>query len=169
MGYIHDTHMSQFIPPTAFHFSTATMTQIAGQVAGTISLHRAANNQTSLITIPVMIPSNSIALKGAYLVSVELDYENTTAAISTSMTPTVYSVARGADTAVAVVSTLPSTYTPVQANLLLQDQVKCTVTLTTPVWIDNDVYILVQFSLVAGAGGSTQEFLGAVANYTLRL
>jgi len=169
MGYIHDTHMSQFIPPTAFHFSTATMTQTAGQVAGTISLHRAANNQTSLITIPVMIPSNSIALKGAYLVSVELDYENTTAAISTSMTPTVYSVARGADTAVAVVSTLTSTYTPVQANLLLQDQVKCTVTLTTPVWIDNDVYILVQFSLVAGAGGSTQEFLGAVANYTLRL
>ena len=169
MGYVHDTHMAQYIPPTAFHFSTATMTQVAGQVAGTIALHRAAANQTSLITIPVMIPSNSIALKGAYLTSIEVDYENTTGAISTSMTPVVYSVARGADTAVAVVSTLTSTYTPVQANLLLQDQVKCTVTLTTPVWVDNDVYILVQFSLIAGGGGSTQEFYAAVANFTLRV
>ena len=169
MGYVHDAHMSQYIPPNAFHFSTGTITYAAGAVTGTIAAHRAAANQTTLITIPVMIPSNSVALKGAYLTSVELDYENLTAAISTSMTPTVYSVARGADTAVAVVSTLTSTYTPVQANLLLQDQVKCTVTLTTPVWIDNDVYILVQFALIAGAGGSTQDFLGAVANYTLRV
>jgi hypothetical protein len=169
MGYIHDTHMAQYIPPTAFHFSTATMTQTAGQVTGTIAMHRAAGNQTSLITIPVMIPSNSVGLKGSYLTSVELDYENTTAAISTSMTPSVFKVTRGADTAVAVVSTLTSTYTPAQANLLLVDQVRCTVTLTTPIWIDNDEYVLVQFALVAGAGGNTTEFYGAVANFTARL
>ena len=55
---IHDTAMSQFIPPTLFHFSTGTITEVAGQQTGTICEHRAAANQTTLITIPVLIPSN---------------------------------------------------------------------------------------------------------------
>ncbi len=75
MGYVHDTSMSQFIPPTLFHFSTATITYVAGQVAGTIVAHRAAGEQTTLITIPIIVPSNSVALKGSYLKSIEIDYE----------------------------------------------------------------------------------------------
>ena len=33
MGYVHDTQMSQFIPPSAMHFVTGTWTDAAGQVA----------------------------------------------------------------------------------------------------------------------------------------
>jgi hypothetical protein len=66
---IHDTHMSKYIPPTLFHFSTGTITEIAGQTTGTIVEHRAAANQTTLITIPILIPSNSSPLKGSYLKS----------------------------------------------------------------------------------------------------
>ncbi len=72
---IHNTHFSQFIPPTLFHAATGTFTWIAGDVAGTIILHRAAANETSVITIPITIPSNSVALQGSKLTSIEVDYE----------------------------------------------------------------------------------------------
>ena len=51
--------MSQYIPPTLFHFSTGTITEVAGQQTDMICEHRAAANQTTLITIPIVIPSNS--------------------------------------------------------------------------------------------------------------
>src|SRR5512136_1913298 len=100
---IHDTAMSQFIPPTLFHFSTGTITEIAGQTTGTIVEHRAAANQTTLITIPIVNPSNSVALKGSYLKSIEIDYEILTAE-PTSITFTVNKVTRGADGADATVT-----------------------------------------------------------------
>ncbi len=71
MGYVHDTHMSQFIPPTAFHCVTGTWTYTAGTVAGTISKHKATADDTYVVNIPIMIPTNSVALKGAKLASVE--------------------------------------------------------------------------------------------------
>jgi hypothetical protein len=168
-GYVHDTAMSQYIPPTAFHFATATMTQIAGAVTGTIALHRAAAAQTTIITIPVMIPSNSVALKGAYLKSIEIDYENLAAAIGTSLTPVINKVTRGADLAVAVVASLAFSQLPSLADSLIQHQHKLVLTLTTPIWIDNDEYVLVQLTMVATANSGTNDFLGAVANFTLRL
>ena len=99
---IHDTAMSQFIPCSLFHFSTGTITDVAGQVAGTIVRHRAAANQTTLITIPVTVPSNSVALKGSYLKSIEIDYEILVAE-PTSLTWTINKVTRGADGADATV------------------------------------------------------------------
>jgi hypothetical protein len=160
--------MSQYIPPTLFHGVTGTFTQTAGQVAGTISFHRAAANQTSVITIPVTLPSNSAAQKGAYLKSIEIDYENTVAE-PTSMTWTVNKVTRGAEGAVAVVAAQAKTDTVAAAAAKTADQHRQVLTLTTPIWIDNDEYVLVELSLVAGAGGTVNDFLGAVANFTLRL
>jgi len=168
MGYVHDTAMSQVIPPSLFHFSTATITYIAGQVAGTIVAHRGAANQTSLITIPVVIPSNSVALKGAYLKSIEVDYEILTAE-PTSITPTVNLVTRGADNAVAVVTAQISTQSPAAAAAKTVDQHKLVITLTTPIWILNTQYVLLELAMVAGGGGNTSDFLGAVANFTERI
>ncbi len=48
------------------------------------------------------------------------------------------------------------------------DEHKQVITITTPEWVDNDVYYLLQISLVAGATNSTEKFLGAFANFTLR-
>ena len=72
---INNAHFSQYIPPTLFHGVTGTFTHAAGDVAGTIAMNRAAGNETSVITIPIMIPSNSIALQGAKLKSIEVDYQ----------------------------------------------------------------------------------------------
>jgi hypothetical protein len=168
MGYTTDTHMCQYIPPTLFHAVTGTFTWTAGSVPGTIAKHRAAANETSVINIPIVIPSNSIALKGAMLKSIEVDFENATGVISTSLTPLLNKVTRGIENAVAVVTTPVITYTPDAAGLLTQTPHKLVVTLTTPEWVDNDVFYLLELTLVAGGGGSTQDFLGAVANFTLR-
>ena len=168
MGYVHDTHVSQYIPPTAFHCVTGTYTNAAGVIAGTIAKHRAAAASTGVVTIPIMIPGNSVALKGAKLVSIEVDYENKVGEAD-SFTWTLNKVTRGADTAVAVVAAVTKTNTIADADAKTVDQHKQVITVTTPAWIDNDEYYLLELSLVAGAGGNTAKFLGAVANYTLRL
>jgi hypothetical protein len=165
---IHDTAMAQVIPCSLFHFSTGTITDIAGQVAGTIVKHRAAANQTTLITIPIVIPSNSVALKGSYLKSVEIDYEIMTAE-PTSLTFTVNLVTRGADGADAGVVAQAHTATLTAATSKTVDEHKNVLTITSPFWIDNDQYVLVEIALEAGAGGNTADFLAAVANFTLRM
>lgn len=168
MGYLHDTHMSQYIPPTAFHCVTGTFTHAAGQVAGTICIHRAAANETSVITIPIPLPSNSIALKGTLLKSIEVDYEILIAE-PTSITWTLNKITRGADGAVATVAAVTKTNTVADAAAKTVGQHKQTITITTPAWIDNDEEYVLQCSMVAGIGGNTTDFLGAVANFTARL
>ena len=168
MGYVNDTAMSQVIPCSLFHFSTATITDVAGQVTGTIVKHRAAVNQTSLITIPITVPSNSVGLKGSYLKSIEIDYEILTAE-PTSLTFTVNLVTRGADTAVATVTAQAKACNLTAASCKTVDQHKAILTLTTPIWIANTQYVLVEMALVADASGNTADFLAAVANFTERL
>ena len=168
MGYVHDTAMSQFVPPTVMHGVTGTYTNAAGAVAGTIALHRAAAASTGVINIPIILPSNLVAMKGAYLKSVEVDYECLLAA-ATSVTFTMNKVTRGADGAVAVVSAVTVTQDLTAAtDAADQDQHKCTVTVTTPAWIDNDEYYLLVMTAICG-GTVTLDILGAVINYTLRV
>jgi hypothetical protein len=168
MGYVHDTQMSQYIPPNLAHCITGTWTDVAGQVAGTIARHKAAAAETTTINIPIILPSNAAALKGALLKSVEVDYEVLVLA-ATSVTLSIVKVVRGADTAVAVVSA------PAGAQLLTaattaanMDQHRDKFTLTTPAYIDNDEYYFLK--IVAVCAATTQlDLLGAVANFTLRL
>jgi hypothetical protein len=168
MGYVHDTAMSQYIPPTAFHCVTGTWTLAAGQVSGTIVQIKAANAETSTINIPILIPSNSVALKGAKLASVEIDYEIRTSA-ATSITASMNKVTRGADTADAVVASVTVTQDLAAAVAAATvDEHKLVVTVTTPFWIDNDEYVLLKIAAVCAAG-TVLEFLGAVANYTFRV
>lgn len=165
---VHNTHVSQYIPPTAWSYVTGTFTHAAGAVAGTIAMNRAAANETSVVTIPILVPSNSIALNGAKLTSIEVDYEIFTAE-PTSITWTLNKVTRGADTAVAVVAAVTKTDGVAAASAKTVDQHKQTITITTPAWVDNDEYYLLEMSIAAGAGGNTTKFYGAVANYTLRV
>jgi hypothetical protein len=168
MGYVHDTGMTQYIPPTAMQGLTGTFTLAAGAVAGTLAFHRAAAAQTSVIYIPVEIPGNSGASKGCLLKSIEVDYENLLAA-ATSVTFALSKVTRGANLAVAVVSAVTVTQSPAaSAGAEVQDQIKATITLTTPEWVSNNTYYILTMTIVAG-GTITNDILGAFANYTLRL
>jgi hypothetical protein len=165
---IHNTHMSQYIPPTLWHFVTGTFTSVAGTVSGTIAINRANANETSVITIPIMIPSNSVALQGAKLVSIEVDYVVKTGE-PTSLTWTLNKVTRGVEGSVASVDAITKTDTIAAADSHAVDEHKQVITITTPEWVDNDVYYLLEISLIAGAANNTEHFLGAVANFTLRV
>jgi hypothetical protein len=172
MGYVHDTHMSQYIPPNAFHFvGGGTITDAAGQVTDTTCKHMAAiggGGGTQTVNIPIMIPSNSSALKGSYLKSFEVDYEVLIAACN-SVTAVLHKIVRGADGAVAVESEPAITQDLTAATDAADvDQHKLTVTLTTPAWIDNDEYYLLEMQMAAAAT-TTIDYLGAVVNYTVRM
>ena len=168
MGYVHDTNMSQFIPPNLAHCVTGTWTDVAGQVAGTIVRHKAATAETSTINIPIILPSNHIALKGSLLKYVELDHEILVAA-ATSVTLSIVKVVRGADTAVAVVSAPAGTQTLTAAtSAATVDQHRDRFTLTTPAFIDDDEIYFLKVVIVAAA--TTQvDIIGAVAYFTARL
>jgi hypothetical protein len=163
---IHNTHFAQYIPPDAMNFVTGTWADAAGQVAGTICKHKTANAETSSVTIPILIPSNSIGLNGAKLASVEFDYEILVADL-TSIIATIKKITRGVYTTVAVATAVTFTQASTAANARVTDQHKLVLTLDTPAWIDNDEYYLVALSCVAPA--TTQlDLLGAVANFTFR-
>jgi hypothetical protein len=166
---MNNTHFAQWIPPTEFHCVTGTWTNAAGAVAGTIAKHVAATDEASVINIPVVVPSNSIALQGAKLDSIEIDFEILDAACD-ALAAVVNKVTRGADGAVAVVASLPFSYDTghdTAEERVDVDQHRMTLTLTTPVWLDNDEYVLVEIT-ADKAGTTTMDFLAAVANYTLR-
>ncbi len=165
----HNTHMCQFIPPGAMHFVTGTWTDAAGQVAGTIVKHKAAAAETSVVNIPIIIPSNSVALQGSKLESIEIDFEILVAALTTH-TAVVNKVTRGADGAVAVVAAQTFTYDTghdAAGERVDVDQHKMTLTITTPFFVDNDEYVLVELTMVAPAT-TTIDVLGAFANFTAR-
>jgi len=162
--------MSQYIPPTLFHCITGTWTQAAGAVAGTIAKHVAATDEASVVTIPIMLPSNSQGLQGAYLKSIEIDYEILIAACD-AVDAVVNKVTRGADGAVAVVAAQAFTYDTghdVDTERYDVDQHKMTITITTPFWLDNDVYVLLELTFDKAAT-TTVDLLGAVANFDLEI
>jgi hypothetical protein len=169
MGYTHNTHMSQYIPPTLFHCVTGTWTLAAGAVAGTIAKHVAAADETSVINIPVIVPSNSVDQQGAYLKSIEIDFEILEDAAE-ALDAVINKVTRGADGAVAVVAAQTFTYDAghdTAGERVDVDQHKMTLNITTPFWLDNDEYVLVEIT-ADKALTTTMDFLGAFANFDLR-
>jgi hypothetical protein len=169
-GYVHDTAMCQYIPPTLFHLVTGTWTHAAGAVTDTIAVINAAADATTTANIPVLIPSNSVAQKGAYLQSVEIDFEILTAACD-AVSAVFNKVTRGADGAVHVVAAQTFTYDAGHdsaAERIDVDQHKMTLTPATPFWLDNDEYVLIELTLDRAAT-TVVHLLGAWANYTLRL
>ena len=167
MGYVHDEHMQQYIPPTMFHAVTGTWANAAGNVAHTIVLQKTAGAETATVTIPLAVPGNSSDEKGSKIASVEIDYE-ILAAVATSITATVWKIARGADGAVAVATQVTATQDLTAATDAADvDQHALTVTITTPEYIDDDDYWFVELACVCAAG-TVLEFLGAQVNYTAR-
>ena len=96
MGYVHDTGFSQFIPPMCVWGDTAAWAIGAGEVSGSLCYACDATDEVANLWIPIMIPSNSVANKGAYLKSIEIDFEIKTAACD-AVTAYIYKMARGAD------------------------------------------------------------------------
>lgn len=173
MGYVHDADMALYIPPTAMVPITGTWTEVAGQVAGTICKHKAATAETSVVYIPIPVPSHQpdplgVAVKGSMLASIEFDYE-VLVKVCTTVTAALTKVKRGADGADAVVSSVTGTQDLTAATDAADvDEHKLIFTVTTPFYVENDEYLIATLTIVAQ--DTTQiDILGAVANYTARL
>ena len=176
MGYIHDTAMAQFIPPEMIGKSaTATMTlKVATNVW---SDDRTANDSSFTLYIPVLVPSCSVPLKGAYLKSIELMYSIGTANADNVATVKLYKdtlqavAASGSgsiNTAAEITGITVDAGHDTTAERKAQDEHRMLVTLDTPQWIDNDATFHLEV-VVDAAATTVVKVFGAIINYTLRL
>ena len=170
MGYVHDTHMSQFIPPSEFQMSAGTWaTAMASNV---VSRDRSAADAAFTAYIPIPVPSNSIAYKGAKLLSIDVWYSIGTAACDDFATVELEKMTLGPDdtapVGAAVACTLDAGHDTAAERLAVDDDHKMTVTLDVPAWVDDDHAYWLQL-VVDCAAGTVFKFFGARANYTLRI
>lgn len=175
MGYVHDTGMSQFIPPTLIGASAGTWTlAVASNVW---SNNRTAADAAFTLYVPALIPSNSGALKGAMLKSIELMYSVGTADMDDMATVKLYKdtlqagAASGSgtiNTATEITGITLDTGHDTAAERKAQDEHRMKVTLDTPAYIDNDESYHLEVVCDAAAGSVFKVF-GAIINYTLRV
>jgi hypothetical protein len=170
MGYVNDTQMRQFIPPFMCGKSAGTWTPtLASNVVGDV---RTAADASFTLMIPITVPSNAAALKGAYLTAIDVWYKIATAAADDFATVELEKMTLPASgTAVsgaAVTVTMDTGHDTAAERKAAGDAHKMTVTLSTPVWVDeDDVYYL---CLTVDAAATTAfTFYGARANFTLRV
>lgn len=167
----HDTHMHKWHSPARAHAITGTWADAAGQVANTIVRKKTANAETSIVTVPVELPQNDGPEKGAYLVSVDVYYALLSAA-ATSATAAIFRVTLPANgAAIGTLEALTFTYdtgSDAVNERNTQDEHAMTLTLDTPVWIEDDHVIQVQLTFVCG-GAVVVDWIGLRANYTYRL
>ena len=172
-GYVHDTAMGQFFPPSHLHYVTGTWSDAAGAVAGTIVKAKSAADQTSTINIPITLLQNSVAQKGSYLRSIDIWWNTTVAALDAAGATAVINrfvlPANGAAFPAAVTHAFTyDTGNDTAAETDDLDEHKMTLTLTTPVWLDDDDLVTVALTMDAAAT-SVIAIHGARANFTLRL
>jgi hypothetical protein len=167
----NDTHMHKWHSPARSHAITGTWTAAAGAIGNTIVYKKTANAETSIITVPIELPMNDGPAKGAYLVSVDVYYE-LLSAVATTVDALIYKITLPANTAaIGTAESLAFSYdtgSDTAGERNTQDQHTMTLTLTTPVWVEDDHVIQVQITFVCG-GTVVVDWIGARANYTYRL
>ncbi len=167
-GYVHDTAMSMWVPFTSFVHSAGAWTSTVA--ANVWYARRSAADASATTYIPVLLPSNSAANKGSYLQSIDLYYRVVTAALD-ALQADMYKVTlqvSGTLSTVAAITTTYDTGHDTAGERITVDEHKLTLTLSTPVWIDNDEQIFVEV-IADAAATSLLDFFGARANFTLRL
>jgi hypothetical protein len=163
-----NTHMSQYIPSSSIQKSAGTWTPTLA--SNVVSDNRTAADASFNLFVPILAPGNSIALQGAKLTSVELFYSVATAALDSVTTVELEKVSvssAGAVTGAAVTVTLNSAEDTDAKRLAVANH-RVIVTITTPEWVDNDVYYSL-YVTVDAAATSVFKLYGAVANFTLRV
>lgn len=170
MGYVHDTQMSQFIFPGDILRTSGTWAAVIA--SSVVSENRSAAASAFTLLVPVTVPGNAAGLKGAYLKSVDLYYSILTAEATDFATVALNKATLPAATGTALAGTtaavsLDGGHDTAAKRKALGDH-RLTVTLTTPVWVDeDDTYIL--SCVVDAAAATVFKLYGARANYTLRV
>jgi hypothetical protein len=169
MGTVHDTHMTQFIPPACIAKSAGTWTP--GINSNVLADVRGAGAGACILLIPVLLPSNGLAMKGALLQSLDVFFKIATAAASDFATVELEKASLKADgqavSGAAVTCSLDSGNDTAAKRKAIGDHT-LTVTLAAPAWIDDQEAYTLQCA-VDCAATTVFTLLGARANYTLRV
>lgn len=164
-----NTHMSQWIPSSAIQKSAGTWTPTLN--THLVSDVRTAAAATYTLFIHIPLPSNSTYRAGAYLKSIDVYYKVATAdltgfatvALKKMTLPATGNAVTGADVTVTI-----DTGHDTAAKRYAQGDHTMTVTLSTPVWIDDgDEFVL--YCACEGASSSVFTLYGARANFDLKL
>lgn len=163
-----NTHMSQWIPPSAIQKSAGTWTPTLS--TDLVSDVRTAADTAFNLFIPVPLPSNSEYRAGALLKSIDVYYKVATAALDGFATvalkkmtlPATGTIVSGADVAV----TEDAGHDTAAERLAVGDHTM-TVTLDTPAYIDDgEEYVL--YCALDAAATSVFTLYGARANYEMK-
>jgi hypothetical protein len=168
MGYVHDTAMSIDTPLQNVIATVGTWTMVVASNLWTYN-HTAAAN-ISILKVPLVLPKNSVAGKGAKLVSVDIWWSNATADL-TDNSAILYKATlpiQAGTLAAAVVTTTYDSGHDTAAKRYTQAQHKMTLTVTTPAWVDDDEEYFIEITNNAAAS-SVVKLQAIRANYTLRM
>ncbi len=169
MGYVHDEHMSKFIHPGDFEMSAGTWA--VTESSSVVSNDRTAADASVTVLVPIKMPSNSKALKGAKLTSIDVGYLIATAAADDFATVELEKTTVGADNVAASGSAPDITIDAAHdtaAERKAADDHTMTITLDDPEFLDDgDCYWLKM--VIDAAATTVLKFYGAVAHYTLRV
>ena len=168
MGYVHDENMAQFIHPGDFEMSAGTWA--VTESSNVVSNDRSAADAAVTVLVPIRMPSNAKALKGAKLDSIDVGYLIDTAAADDFATVELEKVTIGADNVAAsgeaVDTTIDSAH-DVAAERKAADDHTMTITIDDPEFLDDgDCYWLKM--VIDCAATTVLKFYGAVAHFTLR-
>jgi len=163
--------MSQFIPPSELQHSAGTWT--VSEASNLMKSARGAADASFTTLVPIRIPSNGSAKKGARLKSIDVWYAIGTGACDDFATVELEKVTLPADdTAVsgAAVSgvTLDAGHDTAAKRLAVDTDHCMTVTLDDPAWVDDGEFYFIKL-VVDCAANTVFTFFGARANYDLRI
>ncbi len=170
MGYVNDAHLSVPIPIDTFQMSAGTWT--ISESSGVVSRARAQADASFNCLIPIKMPiMSSIALQGLKLKSITVWYKIATAAADDFATVELEKAALPADGAAmagaAVACTIDADHDSA-AERKAADEHTITVSLDTPVFVDDDDVFWLK--LVVDCAATTDFiFYGARANFNLNL
>lgn len=167
MGYVHDTKFSQFITPNQIVKSAGTWTTTLA--SNTLADVRTAADAAFNLFVPILIPSNDVALKGARLLSIDMHYKVATGALDGFATVELEKMsitAAGVVSGAAVAVTLDGGHDTAAKRLAAGDHFM-TVALDAPVWVDKDEVFWLYLACDAAAN-NVFTLWGAKANFTLR-
>jgi hypothetical protein len=169
MGYVTDTRSTRFISPFNCAKTAGTWTPTLG--SNTVADVRTANDSAFTIFIPVLIPSNEVALKGARLKSIDVFYKIGTAAADDFATVELEKMTLPASgvavTVAAVTTTLDAAHDTAAERKATGDHT-LTITLSTPVWVDDGEAYWLQL-VVDAAATTVFTLFGAVAHFDYRV
>jgi hypothetical protein len=169
MGYTNLTDICQLVSPGEMMKTQGTWTP--GESSGVVGEERSAADDAFELLIPLKLPGSAVGVQGAKILSIDVWYKVATAALTSFNTVEVVKTSLSANGSAMTGETIPTSVdadNDTSAERVTVDEHKMTITITTPVFIQDDEAWYVHLG-ADPAAGSVFTLYGAQVNFELRL